>query len=97
MEYKMVRKRKITIWIALSLTLLLGKPRSSSSQPSSPNFNNREIHEKVILAKGKGNLYIPHVNPYRIAPKLVGPELPDSVKFRYNLETIIAKKALKIV
>jgi hypothetical protein len=40
------RKRKILTTIALALSLLFGKPRSSSS--SSPNFDNQTIHERVI-------------------------------------------------
>ena len=43
------RKRKIFTTIALALSLLFGKPRSSSSQSSSPNFDNQTIYEKVIL------------------------------------------------
>lgn len=42
------RKRKIFATIVLALSLLFGKPRSSSSQSSSPNFDNQTIQEKVI-------------------------------------------------
>jgi len=48
------RKRKIFTTIALSMSLLFGKARLSSSQSSSPNFGNQEVHQ-VILAKGEGN------------------------------------------
>ena len=34
--------------ISLSLSLLFGKSRLSFSKPSSPNFGNQEIHERVI-------------------------------------------------
>jgi hypothetical protein len=72
------RKRKIITTIALSLTLLFGKARLSSSQPSSPNFGNQEVHERVIdnrefnlledndqqviFAKGEGNPITPPTN-----------------------------------
>jgi hypothetical protein len=71
-------KRKISTTIALSLTLLFGKARLSSSQPSSPNFGNQEVHERiiddrefnlledndrqVIFAKGDGNPITPPTN-----------------------------------
>jgi hypothetical protein len=41
-------KRKISTTIELSLTLLFGKARLSSSQPSNPNLDNQEVHERVI-------------------------------------------------
>ena len=72
------RKRKIVTTIALSLSLLFGKPRLSSSQSSSPNFGNQEVHQRliddrefnlleendqqVILAKGEGNPITPPTN-----------------------------------
>ena len=37
------RKRKIIATIALSLSLLFGKTRLSSSQSSSPNFDNKVV------------------------------------------------------
>ena len=65
------RKRKVLTTIVLIFSLLSGKPRLSSSQPSSPNFGNQEVHQRliddrefnlledndqqVILAKGEGN------------------------------------------
>lgn len=42
------RKRKIIATIALSLSLLFGKTRLSSSQSSSPNFDNKIVQEKII-------------------------------------------------
>ena len=42
------RKRKIITTIALAWSLLFGKPRSSSSQLPSSNFDNQTIHERVI-------------------------------------------------
>ena len=42
------RKRKIIATIALSLSLLFGKTRLSSSQSSSPNFDNQVVQERVI-------------------------------------------------
>lgn len=42
------RKRKIIATIALSLSLLFGKTRLSSSQSSSPNFDNKVVQEKII-------------------------------------------------
>ena len=42
------RKRKIIATIALSLSLLFGKTRLSSSQSSSPNFDNKVAQEKII-------------------------------------------------
>ena len=72
------RKRKIITTITLSLTLLFGKARLSSSQPSSPNFGNQEVHERVIderefnlledndqqviFVKGEGNPITPPTN-----------------------------------
>ena len=41
-------KRKILVTVLLTLSLLFGKPRSSSSQSLSPNFDNQTIQEKVI-------------------------------------------------
>lgn len=70
-------QNKITT-IALLLTLLFGKARLSSSQPSSPNFGNQEVHERVIddrelnlledndqqviFVKGEGNPITPPTN-----------------------------------
>jgi hypothetical protein len=64
------RKRKIITTLALSLSLMFGKAQLSSSQSSSPNFGNQEVHQRliddrefnlleennqqVILAKGEG-------------------------------------------
>jgi hypothetical protein len=42
------RKRKIIPTIALSLSLLFGKTRLSSSQSSSPNFDNKVVQERII-------------------------------------------------
>ena len=42
------RKRKIIATIALSFSLLFGKTRLSSSQSSSPNFDNKVVQEKFI-------------------------------------------------
>ena len=42
------RKRKIIATIALSLSLLFGKARLSSSQSSSPNFDNKVVQERII-------------------------------------------------
>ena len=42
------RKRKIIATIALSLSFLFGKTRLSSSQSSSPNFDNKVVQERVI-------------------------------------------------
>ena len=42
------RKRKIIATIALSLSLLFGKTRLSSSQSSSPNFDNNVVQERII-------------------------------------------------
>jgi hypothetical protein len=42
------RKRKIIATIALSLSLLFGKTRLSSSQSSSPNFDNKVVQERII-------------------------------------------------
>jgi hypothetical protein len=42
------RKRKIFTTIALSLSLLFGKQRSSFYQSSSPNFGNQAVHERII-------------------------------------------------
>ena len=42
------RKRKITATIALSLSLLFGKARLSSSQSSIPNFDNKVVQERII-------------------------------------------------
>jgi len=42
------RKRKIFTTIVLSLSLLFGKARLSSSQSSSPNFGNQEVHQRLI-------------------------------------------------
>ena len=42
------KKRKIIATIALSLSLLFGKTRLSSSQSSSPNFDNEAVQERVI-------------------------------------------------
>ena len=42
------RKRKIISTIALSLSLLFGRTRLSSSQSSSPNFDNKVVQEKII-------------------------------------------------
>jgi hypothetical protein len=69
------RKRKIFLTISLSLSLLFGKPRLGSSQSSSPNFGNQEVHEividdrefnslekndrQIILAKAEGNPITP--------------------------------------
>lgn len=41
------RKRKIFVTIGLQLILLFSKVRCSSSQSSSPNFGNQEVHGKV--------------------------------------------------
>jgi hypothetical protein len=41
------RKRKILTTIILSLSLLFGKARLSSSQPRNSNFDNQTIHERV--------------------------------------------------
>jgi len=72
------RKRKIITTIALSLSLLFGKARLSSSQSPSSNFDNQTIHERVIndrdvnsfedndrqviLAKADGNPVTPPTN-----------------------------------
>ena len=72
------RKRKIITTIALSLSLLFGKARLSSSQSPSSNFYNQTIHERgindrevnsfednhrqVILAKAEGNPVTPPTN-----------------------------------
>jgi len=42
------RKRKIITTIALALTLLFGRARFSSSQSSSSNFGNQEVHQRLI-------------------------------------------------
>lgn len=42
------RKRKIITTIVLSVTLLFGKARLSSSQSSSPNFANQVVNQRVI-------------------------------------------------
>ena len=42
------RKRKIIATIALSLSLLFGKARLSSSQSSRPNFDNNVVQERII-------------------------------------------------
>jgi hypothetical protein len=42
------RKRKIIATIALSLSLLFGKTRLSSSQSSNPNFDNKVVQERII-------------------------------------------------
>ena len=42
------RKRKIIATIALSLSLLFGKARLSSSQSSSLNFDNKVVQERII-------------------------------------------------
>ena len=42
------RKRKISTTIALSLSLLFGKARLSSSQSSSLNFDNKVVQERII-------------------------------------------------
>lgn len=42
------RKRKIIVTIALLLSLLFGKTRLSSSQSSSPNFDNKVVQERII-------------------------------------------------
>jgi hypothetical protein len=72
------RKRKIFATIALLLSSLFAKPRLSFSQPSSPNFSNQEVSERliddrefysleendrqVILAKAEGNPITPPTN-----------------------------------
>jgi hypothetical protein len=72
------RKRKVLTTIALIFSLLSGKPRLSSSQSSSPNFDNQVVHRKVIgdrefnsieendrqviLAKAEGNPIPPPTN-----------------------------------
>nr|QUS63746.1 hypothetical protein [Haslea silbo] len=72
------RKRKIVITIILSLSLLFGKARLSSSQSPNSNFDNQIIHERVIndrdlnsfedndrqviLAKAEGNPVTPPTN-----------------------------------
>jgi len=72
------RKRKIVTTIILSLSLLFGKARLSSSQSPSSNFDNQTIHERVIndrdvnsfedndrqviLAKAEGNPITPPTN-----------------------------------
>ena len=72
------RKRKIFATIALLLSLLFGKARWSSSQSSSPNFGNQEVHQRlitdrefnlleendqqVILAKSEGSPITPPTN-----------------------------------
>ena len=77
------RKRKVFISIALLWSLLFGKPRLSFSRSSSPNFDNQEVHERVIsnrefnsleendrqviLAKAEGN----PVTPPTIGPRPV--------------------------
>lgn len=45
------RKRKIFATIALSLSLLFGKAWWSSSQSSSPNFGNQEVHQRLITER----------------------------------------------
>jgi len=42
------RKRKIVLTIALSLSLLFGKARVSSSPSRSSKFNNQEVHQRLI-------------------------------------------------
>jgi hypothetical protein len=42
------KKRKVLITLTLILSLLVGKPRLSSSRSSSPNFGNQAIHERLI-------------------------------------------------
>ena len=42
------KKRKLLTTIALILSLLFGKPRSSPSRSSSPNFANQVVNERVI-------------------------------------------------
>ena len=44
----MIKKRKIIVTISLSLSLLFGKTRLSSSPSSSPNFDNKVVQEKII-------------------------------------------------
>ena len=72
------RKRKIVTTIALLWILVFGKARLSSSQSSSPNFGNQEVHQRliddrefnlleendqqVILAKGESNPITPPTN-----------------------------------
>ena len=72
------RKRKIVTTIILSLSLLFGKARLSSSQSPNSNFDNQTIHERVIndrdvnsfedndrqviLAKAEGNPVTPPTN-----------------------------------
>ena len=72
------KKRKLLTTIALILSLLFGKPRLSSSQSPSSNFDNQTIHERVIndrdvnsfedndrqviLAKAEGNPVTPPTN-----------------------------------
>ena len=72
------RKRKIFVSIALLFSLLFGKPQSSSSQSSSPNFGNQEVHQRlttdrefnlleendqqVILVKSEGSPITPPTN-----------------------------------
>lgn len=72
------RKRKITITIVLALSLLFGKARWSPSQSPSSNFDNQEVHQRliddrefnviednsgqVILAKAEGNPVTPPTN-----------------------------------
>ena len=69
------RKRKIFATIALALSLLFGKPRLSSSQSSSSNFDTQTIQERVIndrdfedndqqvvLVKYEGNSVTPPTN-----------------------------------
>ena len=42
------RKRTIVATITLSFTVLFGKARLSSSQSSSPSFDNKVVQEKII-------------------------------------------------
>ena len=44
----MIKKRKIIVTISLSLSLLFGKTRLSSSPSSSPNFDNKVVQKKII-------------------------------------------------
>ena len=72
------RKRQIFTTIVLAFSLLFGKPRLSSSQSLSSNFDNQTIQERVIndrdvnlfedndqqviLAKAEGNPVTPLTN-----------------------------------
>jgi len=72
------RKRKLFITITVLLSLLFGKPRLSSSRPSSPNFGNQAIHERTLSNQELDSLDDPNSQAILVKTGDSTPSVPTS-------------------